>query len=148
MKVADALKGVARLFLDSAPVIYFVERNPAYAALVDEFFDRIDAGSLSAVTSPVTLAECLVVPVRSGLTQIQQDFTDLIVAGRNVTFVRLDDGIARHAAELRVRYKLLLPDAFQVAVSLGAGCDALLTNDIKLKQIREIPILVLTDLEL
>jgi hypothetical protein len=31
VKVADALQGVTRLFLDTAPVIYYVERNPKYA---------------------------------------------------------------------------------------------------------------------
>ena len=33
MKVADALQNVTRLFLDTAPVIYYVERNPRYAAV-------------------------------------------------------------------------------------------------------------------
>ncbi|MDZ8186866.1 MAG: hypothetical protein RMX96_18695 [Nostoc sp. ChiSLP02] len=28
MRISDALSGVSRLFLDTAPVIYFVERNP------------------------------------------------------------------------------------------------------------------------
>jgi hypothetical protein len=28
MRISDALAGISRLFLDTAPVIYFVERNP------------------------------------------------------------------------------------------------------------------------
>jgi hypothetical protein len=28
MRISDALAGVSSLFLDTAPVIYFVERNP------------------------------------------------------------------------------------------------------------------------
>ena len=147
MKVADALRAVTRLFLDTAPVIYFVERNPAYAARVDEVFDRIDAGTLTAVTSPITLAECLIVPVRQGLAQIQQDFTDLIVSGANVTFVNSDASISRHAAELRVRYNLTLTDAFQIATSLVAGCHAFLTNDLTLKRVQDIPVLVVDELE-
>jgi len=87
MKIDDALIGVTRLFLDTAPVIYFVERNPVYSALVDDIFNRIDKGMIEAVTSPVTLAECLVVPIRKALRNVVQDFTDLIVAGANVTFL-------------------------------------------------------------
>jgi predicted nucleic acid-binding protein len=147
VKVADALQAVTRLFLDTAPIIYFVERNPAYAARVDEVFDRIDAGTVSAVTSPITLAECLIVPVRQGLAQVQKDFTDLIVSGANVTFVKSDDAVARQAAELRVRYNLTLTDAFQIATSLVAGCHGFLTNDLTLKRVQEIPILVVDELE-
>ncbi len=31
MKIAEALAGVQRVFLDSAPLIYFVESHPVYA---------------------------------------------------------------------------------------------------------------------
>ena len=67
MKVADALRGVSRIFLDTAPVIYFVERAPLHFDRVGPVFDLIDVGSVAAVTSPITLAECLVVPCRLGL---------------------------------------------------------------------------------
>jgi predicted nucleic acid-binding protein len=148
VKIAAALQGVSRLFLDTAPVIYYVERNPAYLARVDDLFDRIDAATLHAVTSPITLAECLVVPIRQGLTQAQQDFTDVLVSGANVTFQPLEDATARQAADLRVRYNLGLLDAFQVAAALAGGCDAFLTNDIALRRVQELPTLVRDDLEL
>ena len=56
MKVSDALQGVSRLFLDTAPVIYHLEGNPAYLAVVSQIFTEIDAGAITAVTSPITLA--------------------------------------------------------------------------------------------
>jgi predicted nucleic acid-binding protein len=144
----DALRAVTRVFLDSAPVIYYVERHPRYGPLTDPIFDRIDAGTLSGVTSPVTLLECLVVPCRLGQVQVQQDFTDLIVSGHGVAFVPLTEAIARRGAQLRAHYNLSLPDAFQVAAALAAGCDAFLTNDAALKRVQELPILVLDELEL
>lgn len=88
MKVDDALKGVTHLFVDTAPVIYFVEKNPTYSALVKGIFDQVDAGVLMAVVSPVTLAECLVIPYRAGQKRLQQDFLDLLVRGRT-QFLRL-----------------------------------------------------------
>ena len=60
MTLADALRGVSLLFLNTAPVIYQVEQNPAYSALAGAVFQEIDTGRVGAVTSPVTLAECLV----------------------------------------------------------------------------------------
>ncbi len=66
MTIEESVQGVTRLFLDSAPVIYFVEQNPQYFAIVRVVFQRIRDGSLMGVTSPVTLAECLVRPYRLG----------------------------------------------------------------------------------
>jgi hypothetical protein len=44
VKITDALQGVARLFLDTAPVIYYVENNPHYFTIVEVVFDHIDNG--------------------------------------------------------------------------------------------------------
>ncbi|MDQ3705816.1 MAG: type II toxin-antitoxin system VapC family toxin [Chloroflexota bacterium] len=148
MKIADALVGVSSIFLDTAPVIYYVENNPHYHDLVRDVFDRVDAGSLSAVTSPVTLSECLVAPYRLRLTSLQQDFTDLIVAGRNTTFVPINDDSARAAAELRARYNLTLLDALQVGVALSVGCEAFLTNDSTMRRVSELHVLIVDDLEI
>jgi len=139
---------VGHLFLDTAPVIYYVEKNPFYLATITPIFDLIDDGTLIAVTSPVTLAECLVMPYRLGLTKLQQDFLDLIVHGRHTVFTLLDHECARQAARLRAHYNITLPDALQVAAALNAGCEALLTNDGALQRVTELRVLVLDELEL
>jgi len=146
MTVTDALRGVSRLFLDTAPVIYYVERNPAYLPLVQVVFQKIDAGLLAATTSPVTLAECLILPIRQQNTPLQQDFIDLITAGNNTQFVTIDQSIGQKAGELRARYSLALPEALQVAVALSAGCDAILTNDLDLRRVTELRVLALDEL--
>ncbi len=147
MTVADALQGVTRIFLDTAPVIYYVERHPQYGAIVDGFFDRLDAGSLSAVTSPITLAECLVVPCRLGQTKVRQSFVDRIVSGQGVFFTSLTAEIGERAAELRAKYNLTLTDALQVATAIVASCDAFLTNDADLKRVADIPVVVCGELQ-
>ena len=147
MKVAQALQGVANIFLDTAPIIYYVERHPQFAPVVDEVFDRLDAGALSAVTSPITLAECLVLPCRLGQTQVRQSFTQRIVDGQGVSFVPIGAEIAERAAELRAKYNLTLTDACQVATAIVAGCDAVLTNDADWKRLQGIAVLVCGELQ-
>ena len=147
MKIAEALQGITHLFLDTAPVIYYVEEHQLFLATVTPIFDRIDSGLLIAVTSPVTLAECLVAPYRLSLIKLQQDFFDLIVHGRYTTFMPLDHEIARQAAELRARYNVTLPDALQIAAALSAGCEAFLTNDGNLDRVKELRVLVVGELE-
>ena len=46
--------------LDSAPLIYFIEEHPAYLATVRPFFEALDRGEFTVVTSMVTLLEVLV----------------------------------------------------------------------------------------
>jgi len=78
MTIEVWLGRVRRVFLDTAPIIYYVEKNDRYAALLCEVFDRIDREALTAVTSPITLAECLVVPIRLRKTKLARDFGDLL----------------------------------------------------------------------
>jgi hypothetical protein len=38
MRLSDALAGVRRLGLDTAPIIYFIEENPVYVDQMDVIF--------------------------------------------------------------------------------------------------------------
>ena len=146
MKLQDALVGVKSLFLDTAPIIYHVEGNSTYQALTDIVFQYIQNGALEAVTSSVTLAECLVYPYRHGDMALAQKFRRAITAGTHTRYVGVDAS-AEQAAELRARYNLTLTDAFQVAAALTTSCDVFLTNDATLKRVSELTVLMLDELE-
>ena len=60
-------------------------------------------------------------------------------------FVPLDETIARSAARLRSDLNLSLLDAFQAASALASGCDAFLTNDLALKRVAALRVLVLDE---
>jgi predicted nucleic acid-binding protein len=147
MKIADAFRDVALVFLDTGPVIYYVEDNPQYGAIVAAMFDRIDEGVISAITSPITLAECLIVPVRSSMAELQQDFTQVIVNGNNTKLVAISDKAGIWAAKLRVKYNLRLIDALQLGVALDTGCDAFVTNDALLRRVTEMNVIMIDDLQ-
>jgi predicted nucleic acid-binding protein len=147
MRIGERLDAAKRLFLDTAPVIYFVERNPKYLDRVRPAFERIDAGALMAVTSPITLAECLVVPYRLSRPEATRAFADRIIKSDHTTFFHIDQRVAEQAAELRARYNLSLTDAFQAALALSAECDAFLTNDGLFKRVAEVNVIVLDDME-
>lgn len=131
--------------MDTAPVIYYIERNRQYFALVSVVFNYIVNSGAMGVASPVTLAECLVLPTRLEQTQLQQDFLELLTETDRIEFVEIDQTIALQAAQIRARYNLQLPDAFQVAVALAVGCEAFLTNDVIFRRVTELQVLVLND---
>jgi predicted nucleic acid-binding protein len=146
VNISDALRDVTRIFLDTAPVIHVVEQHPRYAATLATVFDQLDAGELFAVTSPVTLAECLIVPLRLGPASLQQLFSEVVTAGAGTVFVPIDDNVAHTAADLRARHNLALLDALQAAIALASGCDALLTNDIIFQRVPGLNVLLVDDL--
>jgi predicted nucleic acid-binding protein len=146
MQVDQAVNGIKRLFLDTAPVIYYVERHPKYAPLVQPIFQRLSQGDFEAVTSPITLAETLMFPLRNGDLPLQKVFTDVITTASFTTFVATNTEIAQQAAALRIKYSLKLPDALQVATAIQTRCDGFLTNDFQLKRVSELRVLVVEEL--
>jgi hypothetical protein len=42
VKIEAAMLGVTRLYLDTAPVIYLVERNPSFFDAVCAIFQQVD----------------------------------------------------------------------------------------------------------
>ncbi len=102
---------------------------------------------MTAVVSPITLAECLVLPYKQKNGEIARIFTELLVSSESVLFYPIDEVAADRAANLRARYNLTLTDAFQLAVAIQSECEAFLTNDAGLKHVSEIPIIVLADAE-
>jgi predicted nucleic acid-binding protein len=108
-------------------------------------FDRLDGGTLTAVVSPITLAECLVLLYKLEKPDVAQVFTELLLNSQNVLFCPADETTADKAANLRARYGLTLTDAFQIATAIQTGCDAFLTNDVDLKRVTELPILIVSE---
>ena len=147
-KLDDALQGVQQLGLDTAPVIYFIETNPKYDALVTEIFRRISRGVLEGLCSVITLTEVLVQPLRQRDQQLAQDYSDLLLNSRHFATVSIDPVTATTAADLRARYALRTPDALQVAAAMQGGCQAFLTKDTTLRLVTAIRVLVLDELEL
>ena len=145
-KLTERLDNVQRIFLDTAPVIYYVEKNKDYFSLVEVVFNKIDSGPLTAITSPITLAECLVHPYRLGMTQLQNDFFDLIVNGVNTIFMPIDQTISPKAAQLRAIHNFTLADALQISTALSAGCEVFLTNDVGMEGITGMDVIILNEI--
>lgn len=139
----QALQGVKRLGLDTAPIIYFVEANPRYDSLLVPVFQRISTGTLVGVTSVVSLTEALVYPLRLGRSDLAQQYQSLLQQSEYFELVDITPAIAEYAADLRARYNLRTPDALQLAAAIRRGCDAFLTNDANLQRVGELRVLTL-----
>jgi len=137
-----SLKG-QKVAIDTMIFIYAFEEHPSYASFLRTFFSALEKGELEAVTSTVTITECLTQPYR------KKNFTlaaQYMVLFRNFPHLSVDpvtDDIAERAAFLRAHQNLRTPDALQVATALLSGSRFFLTNDETLISVKDIPILIL-----
>lgn len=148
MNIDTALQSTQRLYLDTAPLIYYFEEYPSYISKMDRIFDLIGTSRVATFSAVHILTEVMVKPLQTGNHELAQEYRDILVNSDAYTLVPVTLPIAESAAVLRARYNLRTPDALHVATAISTGCDALLTNDAGLKRVQELPILVLDELEL
>ncbi len=132
----DVIPDGSTLLIDTAPIIYFIEQKTPFFALLDSLFGRIDQGTLTSVTTAITLAECLYYPYKNEDRALVKAFSRRLVTGQNVRFMPVTAVVADQSAQLRARYNLGFADAFQVATAFVSGCNIFLTNDRQLKRIQ------------
>ena len=146
MNLLDDVPLGAVVGLDTAPIIYFIEAHPKYGPLVLPFFEqRLQQGANQGVTSVVSLAEVLVKPLSASRQDLIQRFRDLLTRAPHLTLSDITPAVAESAADLRSRYGIRLPDACQVAVALEAKASHFLTNDKRLRCVRELKVIILED---
>ena len=148
LNLSKALEGVQQIALDTAPLIYFIERHPAYFERMLLIMHSVDQGGMRAVSSTITLAEVLVQPLRAESSDLAKQYEEVLTNSHNFRLEPVTASVARLAASLRGRYALKMPDALHVATAIEAGCDAFLTNDAAIKRVTEITVLILDELEL
>lgn len=147
MKIEAVLSGIDLLGVDTPPFIYYTENRPIYFEKMQAIFQRVNQGQFEVLCSVITLSETLNKPIEANDQMLINAYNSLFENTAGVTLVSVNKNIARTAAELRAKYGLKTPDALHVATALETGCQAFLTNDKGLKQVSEIPILVLEELE-
>ncbi|MBI3351128.1 MAG: PIN domain-containing protein [Nitrospirae bacterium] len=146
MTLADELGQVNTIFIDTAPVIYYIEANLQYGQLAKDIFDFLQSEKIQAFSSVLTLTEVLSKPIETGNEKLSRKFADFLKHGKNLTLIEISTNIAENAGVLRGKYSYLRTiDAIQLAAAIQNGIDAFLTNDKKLKSIKEINVLVLKD---
>jgi len=82
------------------------------------------------------------------MIKLQQEYSELLLHSADFETMPIDAETAKRAATARAQYNLRTPDALQVATALEFDCQAFLTNDIPLKRVTELRVLILDKLEL
>ena len=135
-----------KVFLDTAPLIYYIEENQQYSKILDPLFLTNSKGKFLFQTSMITLLEVLVLPMRKNEHQLVEQYKNILCNSQTIEIFDLDIDIAIAAAGYRAKYGLKTPDSIQVATAVCSSADYFLTNDIRLKAVKEIEVLILDEL--
>jgi predicted nucleic acid-binding protein len=102
-------------------------------------------GLFAGLTSVLTILEIATKPLRLGRPEIADAYEALLLSIPNLSVAGLDSRTARVGAELLAAYGLRTPDALQIAACLDHGATAFVTNDRRLRRVKEIDVFVLAD---
>ncbi len=135
-----------RVFVDTAPIIYYLENSPLYSEIIKRFFTTCIEENIQVVTSAITVEEYLVYPYSSGQMDLADNFKRFLDY-MYVEIIDINSDIAEQASKLRGKYKgFKAMDALQISSAIASGCDMFFTNDKQLRQEKEIPCMTMEDL--
>ena len=105
MGLVDELKG-SRVCLDTAPIIYFIEKHERYLSVVRPVFSGIDAEKIEAITSTIALLEVLVHPFRTDNETLAERYREILLYSEGLTTFEISHGVSEMASKLRAEYSI------------------------------------------
>ena len=142
------LSEVHSIFIDTAPFIYFVEGHLEFGQRIKAIFDYFYNNNLPMYSSVITLTEVLSKPFRVDNQELVEQFIRLLKNRSNFILIDISREIAIKAGELRGKYPFLKSmDALQIAATIENKVGIFLTNDLKLKQVKNIDIWTMEDIK-
>jgi predicted nucleic acid-binding protein len=127
------------VLVDTAPWIYLLEDHDEFAPRFVGLFEAAERGQIQLALSTITLAEVLTGPFKAGQTALAKRYENAL---NQYQVVSVTPAVASLAAQLRVEYRLKLPDAVQFASALDIGAAALVTHDRDFSAVQGLPVLM------
>jgi len=123
--------------------LYFFEEKKDYIEETQKIFENIQENKNDAVTSVITLLEASVLPFSINKRERAFKYLHLLLTMPNLLVNNVDPNVALKAAELRAKYRIKTPDAIQLATAILGNATGFITNDKKLKAVKELDIFIL-----
>ncbi len=132
------------VYIDTQILIYTLEKHPQYWPMLEVLWRERVEGTLSIITSHLTLMEALVGAFKSKNEQLAEEYRETAKHG-NIHLVPITLGILERAAMIRATTRLKTPDAIHAATALQHQTGIFLTNDQAFRRMPELRPLVLDD---
>ena len=132
------------VYVDTAPIIYSVEKHAEYWSLLRPLWEASKAGQILIASSELALLETLVGPLKNGNHILAADDERLLTA-TEMKLLPVTANILKDAARLRAQINLKTPDAIHAATALASGCSQLITNDATFRRVTQLNVVILKE---
>jgi len=132
------------IYIDTAPIIYSVEKHPDYAPSLRPVWAASKSGAIQVITSELALLETLVGPLKHGDSELADVYSELLTA-TEMRLLPITLEVLRDAARLRADTNMKTPDAIHAATALAAGCDLFVTNDGGFRRVASLPVVIISE---
>jgi predicted nucleic acid-binding protein len=133
------------VYADTSLFIYGIENVQPYATVLAPLWAAASAGTITVVSSELTLMETLVGPYQRNDAVLAADY-EAVLRQSGVRAVPITEAVLRTAARLRaVTPGLRTPDAIHAATSSLNSCRLFLTNDKGFKRLSSLTVVVLDE---
>ena len=126
---------VARIYMDSCIVIYFVEGDLSTRRHISACYP--EPSKVEYCTSGLVRLECLTGAHARGDSTLAESYRAFLRCTQDIA---IGDSVWDRAAVIRADSKMKLPDALHLAAALESGCDVFWTADKHFQSAQQLPI--------
>lgn len=141
----EQLQRTEAIALDTSVFIYAFEQHPHFGPLAQSIFRALENGLCLGYTSVLALGEVLTGAKKAGNRDLLFRYRDAFQRFPGLTLCACNVAVMEKTSDLRVQYNLRTPDAIHIGTALVYGAETFVTNDIHLRCVTELDVVVLAD---
>ena len=133
-----------RVCVDTPVVLYTVNRHPKYLPRLAPLWEAARRREVEVVACGLIEMEAYIRPLVRGDDEERKRIDELL--SRAVRLLPVSRSVIYRATEMRAAYSSVkAADALHLAASDWSSCEMFLTNDRRLKAVREVPVTILNE---
>ncbi len=144
-RLRSTLQRYRTIALDTMVFVYQFEDHPRFADLTHAVLDALQHQETKAIASILVVGEILAGTKKTHAEEMTAYYRGLLRTLPNFTLFNADWLVMEQMSDLRATYGMPTPDAIHLGTALAYGAEAFVTNDMRLKHLAEIDVLVLAD---
>ncbi|OGC51636.1 hypothetical protein A2982_02030 [candidate division WWE3 bacterium RIFCSPLOWO2_01_FULL_39_13] len=129
---------IKKIYIDTALYIYILNQDNGFSYVSSKIFNYCEENKITINASTIILTELLQHSKIQSDSSKKTNIKRIFLSTPNLQIIGVDITIAEYSAILAATYNLRVPDSVHLATAILSECEAFVTNDKKLKRVKEI----------